>query len=142
MKQQDYSNHGRWVLSYHLLTSLAILALLIGSIRNLIVSTEENLYPAVLLVLIAFILLFMFYFLRAFALKAQDRAIKVEENLRHYVLTGKLINSKLTMRQLIGLRFASDEEFPDLAEKAAKENLPEKEIKQLVKNWRADNYRV
>jgi len=142
MKQQDYSNHGRWVLSYHLLTFLAILALLIGSIRNLIVSTEENLYPAVLLVLIAFILLFMFYFLRAFALKAQDRAIKVEENLRHYVLTGELLNSKLTMRQLIGLRFASDEEFPDLVEKAAKENLSEKEIKQLVKNWRADNYRV
>ena len=142
MKQQDYSNHGRWVLSYHLLTFSAILALLIGSIRNLIVSTEENLYPTVLLVLIAFILLFMFYFLRAFALKAQDRAIKVEENLRHYVLTGKLINSKLTMRQLIGLRFASDEEFPDLVEKVAKENLSEKEIKQLVKNWRADNYRV
>ena len=142
MKQQDYSNHGRWVLSYHLLTFLAILALLIGSIRNLIVSTEENLYPAVLLVLIAFILLFMFYFLRAFALKAQDRAIRSEEKLRYFVLTGKAMSTKLRTRQIIGLRFASDSEFVALCEKAAEENLSEKEIKKSIKKWKADTYRV
>jgi len=142
MKEQNYSNHGKWVLSYHLLTFLAILALIIGSIRNLIITTAENLYPSVLLVLIAFILLFVFYFLRAFALKAQDRAIKAEEAFRYYVLTGKSLSRKLTMRQIIGLRFASDDEFEVLCEKAEKEKLSEKEIKKEIKNWRPDTYRV
>jgi hypothetical protein len=84
----------------------------------------------------------MFYFLRAFALKAQDRAIKAEENFRHYLLTGKPLSTDLSMRQIIGLRFASDEEFPALAEKAAKEKLSENDIKKAVKNWKADTYRV
>jgi len=82
------------------------------------------------------------FYARGFSLKAQDRAIKVEENFRHYVLTGKTFDSKLTVRQIIGLRFASDQEFPDLAKKAVDENLSEKEIKKSIKNWKADNYRV
>ena len=82
------------------------------------------------------------YFTRAFALKAQDRAIKAEENFRHYLLTGKTLNSKLTMRQIIGLRFASDEEYVELAERAVKENLSEKDIKKSIKNWKPDLYRV
>jgi len=93
-------------------------------------------------VLIPLIFLFFMYFTRAFALKAQDRAIKVEENFRHYLLTGKTLNSKLTMRQIIGLRFASDKEYIELAERAVKENLSEKDIKKSIKNWKADNYRV
>jgi len=48
----------------------------------------------------------------------------------------------LTMRQIIGLRFASDEEYIELAERAVKENLSEKEIKRSIKKWKADLYRV
>ena len=142
MKQQNYSNHSKMVFGFHGILFIAIVALLIGSIRNLLKASEENLYGASLLVLIPFILLFMMYFARSFALKAQDRAIKAEENFRHYLLTGKALNSKLTMRQIIGLRFASDEEFVILADRAVNENLSEKEIKQSIKNWKADTYRV
>ncbi len=142
MKQQNYSNHSRWVLGYHLVTFLAILALIIGSIMNLLNTAEENLYSASLIVLVAFILLFLFYFTRGFALRAQDRAIKAEESFRYYLLTGKTLSSQLTMRQIIGLRFASDDEFVILCEKAEKKNLSEKEIKQSIKSWRADIYRV
>jgi len=142
MKNQNYSNHTRWVAGYHFILSFAILALLIGSIVNVVNSTHENLYSASLLVLVAVILLLVFFFLRGFALKAQDRAIKAEENFRYYILTGKTLDKKLTMRQIIGLRFASDGEYVDLAEKAVKENLSEKEIKLQVKNWKADTYRV
>lgn len=81
-------------------------------------------------------------YLRLFALKAQDRAIRVEENLRHYVLNGSLLNPKLDTRQIIGLRFASDEEFAELAEKAVEEGLSENDIKKAIKNWRGDYYRV
>ena len=142
MKQQNFKTHRKWVPGYHIITFLAIIALIIGSIRYFINASEDNVYLASLLVLVSFILLFMFYFLRAFALKAQDRALKVEENFRHYLLTGKPLNAKLTVRQIVGLRFASDEEFPDLAEKAAKENMSENDIKKAIKNWKADIYRV
>lgn len=142
MKQQDFKSHRKWVIGYHLITFLAILALIIGSIRNLIYHTGENIYSAYLLVLVSFILLFMFYFIRSFALKAQDRAIKAEEMFRHYVLTGKQLSNKLTVRQIVGLRFASDEEFPGLAAKAEKENLSENDIKKAIKNWKADIYRA
>lgn len=142
MKQQNFKNHSKFVIGYHLVTFLAILALIIGSIMNLINSSEKNLYSASLLVLVSFILLFLFYFLRTFALRAQDRVIRAEENFRHYLLTGKPLSNKITVRQAVGLRFASDEEFSALADKAVKENLSEKEIKQQIKNWKADKYRV
>lgn len=82
------------------------------------------------------------YFARAFALKAQDRAIRAEENLRHFAMTGKLLDKRLTISQVIALRFASDEEFVSLAQKAADGNISAKDIKTSIKNWRGDYYRV
>lgn len=142
MKQQNYNNHSRLLLGYHGILFLIILVLLIGSIRNLLKSSDDNLYSASLLVLIPIIFLVFMYYARAFSLKAQDRAIKAEENFRYYLLTGKALSSKLTMRQIIGLRFASDDEFVSLADKAVKERLSEKEIKKSIKNWKPDTYRV
>jgi len=142
MKTQNYSNHSRWVPLYHLVTFLAIILLIVGSIRNLVVTKADNLYPAVLLVLLSFILFLLFFFSRIFALKAQDRAIRVEEQLRYFILTGKPLSSKITTRQIIGLRFASDEEFIELCDRAVNEKLSEKEIKKAINNWKPDNYRV
>ena len=142
MKQQNYANHSRLVLGYHGVLFILILALLIGAIMNLINASDQNLYSASLLVLVSIILLLLMYYSRAFALKAQDRAIKAEENFRHFLLTGKPLNNKLTVRQIVGLRFSSDEEFPALAEKAIQENLSESDIKKQIKNWKSDLYRV
>jgi hypothetical protein len=77
-----------------------------------------------------------------FAVTAQDRAIRAEENLRHYVLTGKLLDPRLSVWQVIALRFASDDEFAALAARAAQENLEPKAIKQAVQHWRPDLHRV
>lgn len=142
MKEQNYSNHAKFVIPYHIVTFFAIAVLLVGGLRNVFKSSEENLYSASLLVLVAVILLLLFYFIRSFALKAQDRAIRAEEKLRYFILTGKPLSEKLTTRQIIGLRFASDEEYPSLVEKVLKENTSEKEIKKVIKNWKADTYRV
>jgi len=142
MKQQNFKNHSRWVIGYHGITFIALLVFLVGSIRNFLRSSEDNLYSASLLVLLSFILLFMFYFIRSFALKAQDRAIRAEEKLRYFILTGKSISNKIKTRQFVGLRFASDEEFPALVEKAAMENLSENDIKKAIINWKPDIYRV
>ncbi len=142
MKSQNLSNHARMVPLYHYFTALGSMLLFIGSIVNLVKSSEDNLYDASLLVFGSLLLVFTTFYARSFALKAQDRAIMAEEKMRHYILTGKVLNETLTPRQIVGLRFASDAEFPELAEKAVTDNLSEKEIKQQIKSWKADNYRV
>jgi hypothetical protein len=103
---------------------------------------HQRLYSASLIVVLSFSVLILMFLCRMFAVKAQDRAIRVEENLRHYVLTGKLLDPRLTIRQVIALRFASDDEFVALAKEAAEKNLAADAIKQAVKRWRADTYRV
>ena len=142
MTTQNYKNHRKYVIGYHVIGLLGVLALIIGSIMNLIHTAPENLYSASLLVLVSILLLLAFFYLRAFALKAQDRAIRAEENFRYYLLTKKPLPNDLTMRQIVGLRFASDEEFPGLVEKAVKDNLSEEAIKKSIKNWKGDYYRA
>ena len=142
MKTQNFSNHSRLVAGWHGLTFFAILAFWIGSFVNLASAEGDATYSASLLSLVGFIFLCFFAFVRIFALKAQDRAIRAEENLRHFVLTGKLLPQSLRIGQIVALRFASDDEFGSLAQKAAAENLSGKQIKQSITNWRADYYRV
>jgi hypothetical protein len=113
-----------------------------GSIVNLFHADARTHYSAALLVVAFFVLILLFWYARAFALRAQDRAIRAEENFRHYILTGKPFDSKISMGQIIALRFASDEEMPGLAKRAAEENLSSKQIKEAIKNWRADNNRA
>jgi hypothetical protein len=142
MKEQNFNNHAQMVPGFHYLTFGGIIALLGGSINYLLKASAENKYLASLLVLASIIFVLVAWFTRTFALKAQDRAIRAEENLRHYVLTGKLLPSSLRVGQVVALRFAPDAEFPALAEKAATGNLSGKEIKQSIQNWKADFYRV
>jgi hypothetical protein len=142
MKEQSFSNHAQMVPGFHYLTFGGIIALLGGSINYLLKSSPENKYLASLIVLTSIIFVLVAWFTRTFALKAQDRAIRAEENLRHFVLTGKLLPTSLRVGQIVALRFASDAEFVALAEKAATENLSGKEIKQSIQNWKADHYRV
>jgi hypothetical protein len=129
---------------YHYVAFGLIVASLIGSVINLTeaMDGEGSLYSASLITALCVALLFVFFFARVFALKAQDRAIRAEENLRHFAKTGKLLDPALTMRQIIGLRFASDDEYDALAKRAVAEGLTEKQIKQSIKNWRADTYRA
>jgi len=142
MSHQNLRNHYRYIPMWHFITSLAIIAVLIGSIVNLSKSTSENLYSASLIFVIALILSSFFWYARWFALRVQDRAIRAEETLRHFILTGKPLDSRLRMGQIIALRFASDIEFPELASKAAEKGLRSKVIKKMIKDWKPDNYRV
>ena len=142
MKQQNFENHSKLVIGFHGFTFLAMMALVIGSIIALAKSSDSTFYGASLLVLNSLILFLLAFYLRSFALKAQDRAIRGEEKLRYFILTGKAMSNELSTRQIIGLRFASDDEFVELAHKALKENMSEKEIKKSIKNWKADTYRV
>jgi hypothetical protein len=144
MSTQNFQNHARFVPMYHYVLFGILVLTLIGSGVNLYQSWGDHtrLYSASLILVLCVTSLLTFFFCRIFPLKAQDRAIRAEENLRHFAMTGKLLDPRLTVRQIIGLRFASDAEFLALAKRAADENMSEKDIKQAVKNWRADEYRV
>jgi hypothetical protein len=99
-------------------------------------------YCASLLVVLSAAMILLFIFCRVFPLKAQDRAIRAEENLRHFVMTGKLLDPRLSTTQIVALRFASDAEFAPLARRAADEGMAPDAIKRSIKQWRADTYRV
>ena len=117
---------------------------LIGSLVNLYLSLgdHQRIYSASLIVVLVVCSVLLFFFCRIFALKAQDRAIRAEENLRHFVLTGKLVDPRLETLQIVALRFAPDAEFVALARQAADENLAPDAIKRAVKQWKPDTYRV
>ena len=144
MVEQNLGNHARFVRPFHfgvapmfviaLLLSIAVLvrAFLHGSGR----------LEAVVLVLLALAGGLLSWYARKFALKAQDRAIRAEENLRHMVLTGKPLDRRLRLMQIVALRFAGDEEFVALAQKAADEGMRPVEIKRAVQRWRADHDRA
>ena len=142
MNGQNYRNHARNIPLWHFIVPLVLISVLIGSIINLVNSGEQNRYSAALLLVITVILMVIYWYARWFALRAQDRAIRAEENFRHYILTGQPIDPGLEIIQVIALRFASDEEMPALAKKALGENLTAKQIKQAIKNWRPDFNRV
>lgn len=142
MKEQNYKNHVRIVPMFHIVTGLATIAVIIGSIINLVHSAKENIYSASLLLAVSLILASLFWHSRRFAIRAQDRAIRAEENFRHFILTGKPLDNRLQLGQIIGLRFASDEEFPALAKKAAEEGLDRNTIKKSVKKWKSDHHRA
>jgi len=143
MAEQNYKNHAKFVPMFHFVLFGLIVISLLASIYNLFRHIHERFrLTAGLEVLIAFSLLMLFFFTRTFAMKVQDRAIRAEENLRHFALTGKLLDRRLTIKQIVGLRFASDQEFVALAQQAAGQGTSMDDIKKSVKNWRADHDRA
>ncbi len=83
--------------------------------------------------------------IRLYPLRVQDRVIRLEERLRLQALAPAEWHAqvlRLTEDQLIGLRFASDDEVVALAKQALEEKLNRKQIKERIKNWRADTWRV
>jgi hypothetical protein len=144
MATQNYANHRKFVPLFHgVLFGILVLAL-IGSCVNLYESWGDHvrLYSASLILVLNICIMILSYCARTFPLKAQDRAIRAEENLRHFAMTGKLLDPRLTVRQIIALRFASDAEFVALAGRAAKDSMSADDIKKSVKDWRADTDRA
>jgi len=140
MAAQSYRSHARWVPLYHGVLTTLLLSGLLGSVVNLYQSwgDHQRLYSASLIVVLFVALTMTAFFARFFALKAQDRVIRIEENFRHFVMTGKPLDPRITVKQTIGLRFASDGEFVALAKEAAESGLSMDEIKQRVNEWRPD----
>lgn len=140
MKEQNFKNHAKFVIGFHVVTFGFIIAALFVAIVLCVhsgISHETGFY-----LLTACSLGGLFVYIRQFAVQNQDRIIRSEENFRCYRLTGKISDSRLSIRQIIALRFADDSEYAELSEKAISQNLSPNDIKGAIKMWRADHQRV
>jgi hypothetical protein len=137
---QTMANHGRFDPLYHFFMLPASLLLLVWAVAHLVRHPSNE---ALALIGFALLLLLTIFKFRTYALKVQDRVIRIEEKLRFEKLLplGAPVPA-LREGQWVALRFASDAELPSLAEKAAAGNLNSKQIKQAIQNWRPDYWRV
>lgn len=144
MQEQNFKNHSRLVPMFHYVAFTAALFPFIMSIIHFIKTIMDGsgrLCAAAAVSLAVAVILALWYG-RSFALRAQDRAIRAEENFRYFIATGKPFDSRLTMGQIIALRFAGDDEFVALAKRAVDENLSAKDIKMAIQHWKADHNRA
>lgn len=142
-EQQNAANHARFVPGYHYVAlMLALLNLVWAVYRSVTHPTVES-HAAIL---VGVILLMALWYLRAFPLAVQDRLIRLEERLRMQRLLPADMQGRLdefTAGQVIALRFASDAELPELATKVLNERITDrKQIKLLIRDWRADHMRA
>jgi hypothetical protein len=140
---QNYSNHTRWVPPFHFF-AMPVLLLNVGWQIYHVVKVQSG--DTIISLLLALALVVIALSGRLFALKVQDRLIRLEMRLRLMSLLGQDLRGRIpefTVDQLVALRFASDEELPALARKCLDEKITaRKPIKQMVKNWQADELRA
>ena len=140
---QSFEKHAKLVPGYHYLTTaLLVFPTLWFGYR----AASDFSLDRLALFLFAFGATLAGYYLRAFPLGVQDRVIRLEERLRMERLLPADLRARIpdfTAKQLVGLRFASDEELPDLARKVLDQKITDrKEIKRAVRTWRADHQRI
>jgi hypothetical protein len=142
---QSYKHHLRWDPPFHFFVLPMLLLNFIFAIYSTIHHWPYDPRLHIWWIVMALVLFILAGTARGAALRAQDRIIRLEERLRLaqlLPLEDRARISELTIDQLIGLRFASDEELPALTRKTLSQNLDKKTIKQSIVNWRADNNRV
>ncbi|MDQ6886430.1 MAG: DUF6526 family protein [Gemmatimonadota bacterium] len=141
--EQSAARHARFVPGFHYVAGTLALANLIWSIYRLVTRPGAD---SAKMLLVAVILLQLFWYLRQFPLVVQDRVIRLEERLRLTRLLPPDLQARideLTPRQLVALRFASDAELPGLTRRVLAEKLTDpRAIKGLITQWRADHLRA
>lgn len=142
IKQQNYENHAKIDPKFHRALTILALITLILSVTFIIQNIADQWLLSLVVLFMLITLLLIGAIVRLYALKVQDRVIRAEENFRYYRLTGNLLDDKLSMKQVIALRFAPDDEFVELAERAKSESLSPDDIKKAIQNWRTDHHRV
>jgi len=141
-RQQNYANHVRLDPPFHIFLLLVVAISIIVAIVNVVRFPSFN---AAWLVVVALAAVVAVFKSRLYALKVQDRVIRLEERLRLQQVLPEPLRSRipeLTEAQLIGLRFACDPELPGLVTRALNETLSKDDIKKSVTVWRPDFFRV
>ena len=142
-EQQRYDTHRR----YHPVSHFVIAPILIlNFIVAIVVAVRDFSLLALWNVIFAFAVMMLGIIVRFYATKNQDRIIRVEETVRLYRVLPPELRSRiadLTTGQLVALRFAGDEELPELVQAILSGELRGREsIKRRIRNWRPDTQRV
>lgn len=140
---QSYSNHTRWHTPFHFVLAPILLIHLVWCVIKLFKAPGFESAEALLL---AVGLLLMMFLTRINPLRAQDRLIRLEEQMRFQRLLPEGLATQagaLPIGYIVALRFASDEELPELARQAVERKFAKpKELKLAIKSWRGDYLRV
>jgi hypothetical protein len=147
---QSFANHRRFVPLHHAVAApILLLNLLWAFVRIYHAWRGESRFDrvnSIVELLLALALLLVWAYMRIFALTVQDRVIRLEMRLRLAGVLSADLRSRipeLTVGQLVALRFASDEELPELTRKVLDERLTNRDaIKKLIRNWQADHLRA
>jgi hypothetical protein len=144
MTEQNFANHTKWVPTYHFFVVPVMVLNFVQSIVRLVHRGFS--WDGLVGGLTALALLLFVFLARIFALRVQDRVIRLEERLRMNQLLPEDLKPRIgefTTTQLLGLRFASDEELPSLARQVLNDKITDlKTIKRSVKQWRSDYLRA
>ena len=143
--EQSFKSHGRYDPPYHFGLGLILVANLVFAVFHLIRHWDTAPYSSGWVLVLSLAVFVPFIKLRSYPLRVQDRVIRLEERIRLQALAPAEWHAqiyRLTEDQLIGLRFAADDEVVELAKQALEHNLDRKQIKERIKDWRPDTWRV
>ena len=135
---QTYANHVYRATGWTITSSVGMVVLLI----LVFYAYDQPTYLSFTLVALAGTVLSALWLLRVFALRLQNRIIRLEMQVRLARLGREQELQKLAMPQIVALRFASDGELPALLDRAIAEDLPADAIKRAVRDWQADHLRT
>lgn len=142
MADQSYKNHVRWLPAFHFFAVPVLLINTINQLRHLYANPSRSTAFAAV---VAAAILTVAFLARTQALQAQNRLIRLEMRLRLQQLLPADVMARfndLTVAQLVGLRFASDGELPDLVRTVLKDGTKQADIKKMIKQWQPDYVRV
>lgn len=145
MKKQSYSNHKRYYTPHHFIFLPATGAMtVIGTWKAF--SDPTYRLEWTLFAILSFCLLYLAVMMRQhYALGNQDRIVRLEFRLRYFELYGessRKVEEQLSFGQIAALRFAGNDEFKMLLERALKEKLNGDQIKRAINDWQADEMRL
>ncbi|AZA49222.1 hypothetical protein EG346_14005 [Chryseobacterium carnipullorum] len=145
MREQNYKNHRKFYPPHHFIYLPLLIALEIYGIYKIRNDPEHQL-TWTLFSIVIFLLFYLAFMTRQhYALGLQNRMVMLEFKQRYFEIFGKRsdeVADQLRFDQIAALRFAYDDEFKELLNKAIKENMSGDEIKRSIKTWKADNQRV
>ena len=139
---QSLENHAKTILGYR----IAVVMIFPPTCWFVYMGVTNFSVGRLAVALFAIGVLLTVFYSRFFPLGVQDRVIRLEERIRMRELLPDDLKSRIsefTTDQLIGLRFASDEELPQLARQVLDGGISGRaDIKKAVNNWRADHERI
>jgi hypothetical protein len=140
---QNFANHTKYDPPFHFFVLPVLLSTVLLAMWGLAQSPTN--FDRIWTLVLTVALLIAAFKIRIYALRVQDRVIRLEERLRLSSLLSEPLRSRindLTTSQMVALRFAPDDELPELVEKALAGNLPNADIKKAILSWRPDHARI